>query len=101
MDLRKLKDDDKLVLCRRYYYGGFALLPLLWIVNFVWFFNEAFRRKPPYAEQKQIQTYVWRSGVGALVWIVVLLAWNIYFQKNRPHVWWGDYLSFIIPTGIP
>ncbi|RWS29639.1 membrane protein-like protein [Leptotrombidium deliense] len=100
MDLRKVKDDEKLTLCRRYYYGGFALLPLLWIVNFVWFFGEAFRRAP-FAEQKQIRTYVVRSALGAVFWIIVLLAWNIYFQLNRASLSWGDYMSFIIPTGIP
>ena len=34
--------------------GGFALLPFLWFINSVWFFNEAFR-KPEYDEQKEIK----------------------------------------------
>lgn len=34
--------------------AGFALLPFVWFVNSIWFFNEAFR-KPPYEEQKLIR----------------------------------------------
>ncbi|XP_023241106.1 gamma-secretase subunit PEN-2-like [Centruroides sculpturatus] len=101
MDLRKMKNDDKLKLCRGYYIGGYFMLPFLWFVNFVWFFGEAFR-KPAFEEQKQIRTYVLRSGIGALVWAAALLAWIVVFQVNRAD--WGetaDKISFIIPTGIP
>uniref|UniRef100_V5HEH8 Gamma-secretase subunit PEN-2 n=1 Tax=Ixodes ricinus TaxID=34613 RepID=V5HEH8_IXORI len=51
MDLAKVKDDEKLRLCRWYYRGGFFILPFLWFVNAVWFFKEAFVR-PPFDEQK-------------------------------------------------
>lgn len=34
--------------------GGFAFLPFLWLVNVVWFFQEAFI-KPTYTEQLQIK----------------------------------------------
>lgn len=33
---------------------GFALLPFIWAVNSIWFFDEAFR-KPAYDEQKSIR----------------------------------------------
>lgn len=33
---------------------GFALLPFVWGINTVWFFDEAFR-KPAYDEQKTIK----------------------------------------------
>lgn len=84
MDLRRVKDDYKLELCRKYYIGefitnarskldygcplitlesmdvlfisgGFALLPFLWFVNSVWFFKEAFIRDA-FEQQKQIKT---------------------------------------------
>lgn len=34
--------------------AGFALLPFVWLVNALWFFDEAFR-KPEYEEQKDIK----------------------------------------------
>ncbi|KAL8572027.1 hypothetical protein ACOMHN_038385 [Nucella lapillus] len=99
MDLRRVKDEDKLNLCRKYWIGGLALLPFLWFVNSVWFFNEAFR-KPPYDQQKMIRTYVVRSMVGTVVWVGLVVAWVTVFQLNRSS--WGataDYMSFIIPRG--
>ena len=76
MDIERLKNDAKLVLCRKYYYGkfkwihfgalcyqfvldlyslgGFAFLPFLWTINAFWFFREAFY-KPQFEEQPQIR----------------------------------------------
>ncbi|XP_064594492.1 gamma-secretase subunit PEN-2-like [Liolophura sinensis] len=101
MDLKKMKNEDKLSLCRKYYLGGFALLPFLWFVNSVWFFCEAFRR-PEYEQQKQIRTYVVRSIIGTVFWVAAITTWVVIFQIYRAE--WGataDYLSFIIPRGIP
>ncbi|GFQ82777.1 gamma-secretase subunit PEN-2 [Trichonephila clavata] len=101
MDLRKMKNDEKLKLCRWYYRGGFFFLPFLWFVNSVWFFNEAFR-KTHFEEQKMIRTYVIRSGIGAIIWATGLIAWIVVYQLKRAE--WGelaDSLSFIIPMGIP
>jgi len=95
-----MKDDDKLDLCRKYFFGGFALLPFLWFVNVVWFFREAFI-VPAYEQQKQIRTYLIRSGIGVLVWTAIIAAWVTVFQMNLAD--WGatgDQLSFIIPKGI-
>ncbi|KAL3885266.1 hypothetical protein ACJMK2_025353 [Sinanodonta woodiana] len=101
MDLRRMKNEDKLDLCRKYYLGGFALLPFLWFVNSIWFFMEAFR-KPHFEQQAQIRSYVIRSMIGSLIWIAVIVTWVTIFQLNRAS--WGataDYLSFIIPRGEP
>lgn len=69
-----MTNDKKLYLCRWYFRGtllklfcnfcfitlllsfaaGLALLPFIWTVNAIWFFQEAFR-KPEYEEQKQIR----------------------------------------------
>ncbi|XP_005111898.2 gamma-secretase subunit PEN-2 [Aplysia californica] len=99
MDLRRVKNEEKLVLCRKYYHAGFFILPFLWLVNFVWFFNEAFR-KPLYTEQSQIRSYVIRSMVGTILWLAVIITWVVIFQLNRAD--WGitgENLSFLIPTG--
>lgn len=101
MNLERLPNEEKLSLCRKYYLGGFAFLPFLWLVNVVWFFREAFV-KPAYTEQLQIKTYVKRSALGLLLWVAVLTTWITIFQHFRAE--WGevgDYLSFTIPLGIP
>uniref|UniRef100_A0AAV2MDE9 Gamma-secretase subunit PEN-2 n=1 Tax=Knipowitschia caucasica TaxID=637954 RepID=A0AAV2MDE9_KNICA len=101
MNLERVPNEEKLNLCRKYYLGGFALLPFLWLVNVIWFFREAFL-KPSYSEQTQIKTYVKRSALGVLLWAVVLSVWITVFQHFRAE--WGevgDYLSFTIPLGTP
>lgn len=101
MNLERVSNEEKLNLCRKYYLGGFAFLPFLWLVNIFWFFREAFLA-PAYTEQSQIKGYVWRSAVGFLFWVIVLTTWITIFQIYRPR--WGalgDYLSFTIPLGTP
>ncbi|CAH3016843.1 unnamed protein product, partial [Porites evermanni] len=77
MDLRKVSDEEKVNLCRKYtihifnyYYlflnpfffsftcyllRGFALLPFLWFINVVWFFKEAFI-KPSFSGQSKLKS---------------------------------------------
>ncbi|XP_028679111.1 gamma-secretase subunit PEN-2 [Erpetoichthys calabaricus] len=101
MNLERVPNEEKLNLCRKYYLGGFALLPFLWLVNVVWFFKEAFM-KPAYTEQALIKSYVKKSMLGVLFWVAILTAWITTFQHFRAQ--WGevaDYLSFTIPLGIP
>ncbi|ELV09375.1 Protein lin-37 like protein [Tupaia chinensis] len=100
MNLERVSNEEKLNLCRKYYLGGFAFLPFLWLVNIFWFFREAFL-VPAYTEQSQIKGYVWRSAVGFLFWVIVLTTWITIFQIYRPR--WGalgDYLSFTIPLEL-
>ncbi|XP_065560589.1 gamma-secretase subunit pen-2-like [Artemia franciscana] len=101
MDKTKLSDLQRLDLCKKYFYGGFALLPFLWAVNAVWFFTDAFV-KAEYPQQREVKKYVIYSSVGALVWTVVLITWTVIYQQNRA-AWGevGDQLSFVIPRGIP
>jgi presenilin enhancer 2 len=130
MDLNRVRSEEKLALCRRYFYGkldlltivdrfklfsiarlittiptisfkgGFACLPFLWLVNFFWFYPIAFRMNNV-PNQSKIRNYVIWSGFGVLVWVVALVSWNIYFQLNRAQLSWGDDLSFVLPSGIP
>uniref|UniRef100_A0A8D2M2H8 Gamma-secretase subunit PEN-2 n=1 Tax=Zonotrichia albicollis TaxID=44394 RepID=A0A8D2M2H8_ZONAL len=55
MNLERVSNEEKLQLCRKYYLGGFLLLPFLWLVNVVWFFRPAFLA-PPFGEQPRIKT---------------------------------------------
>ncbi|XP_078286406.1 gamma-secretase subunit PEN-2 [Rhinoraja longicauda] len=65
MNLERVSNEEKLNLCRKYYLGGFALLPFLWLVNSVWFFREAFT-KPQFNEQVQIKKFKTRREMFAL-----------------------------------
>ncbi|XP_051632228.1 gamma-secretase subunit PEN-2 [Manacus candei] len=101
MNLDRVSNEEKLELCRKYFRGGFLLLPFLWVVNVVWFFREAFWA-PPFGEQQQIKRYVVRSALGAGLWGVSLGVWIGLFQTRRGQ--WGalgDALSFTQPMGVP
>ncbi|RNA00690.1 gamma-secretase subunit pen-2 [Brachionus plicatilis] len=101
MNLNKVNDKEKLEICRKYYLAGFAFLPFLWLVNFFWFYKHAFKRNE-FPEQTQMKTYIIRSGIGCLVWLIILVIWNVLFQTFR--VDWdsvGDHLTFILPSGRP
>ncbi|XP_015749679.1 PREDICTED: gamma-secretase subunit PEN-2-like [Acropora digitifera] len=100
MDLKKVPDEEKVNLCRKYFLGGFALLPFLWFINVVWFFREAFIR-PSFTEQSKIKSYVIKSAIGLLVWFAGLTTWILIFQTYRAS--WGeigDRISFVIPLGV-
>jgi presenilin enhancer 2 len=89
--------DEKLTICRKYYIAGFFLLPLFWLVNFVWYYNDAYKVEP-FDEQPQFKRYVIRSGIGFIFWTVLLVSWVFYFQTQRFYHDW-DYLTFNFPTG--
>uniref|UniRef100_A0A1B6CTQ4 Gamma-secretase subunit PEN-2 n=1 Tax=Clastoptera arizonana TaxID=38151 RepID=A0A1B6CTQ4_9HEMI len=100
MDLSKMNTEQKLSLCQWYYRAGYFGLPIVWLVNAIWFFEEAFKT-PTFEGQKTIQKYVILSGMGAALWAIIIAVWVYIFQTHR--VQWadfGDQLSFIIPTGI-
>ncbi|XP_062368359.1 gamma-secretase subunit PEN-2 isoform X2 [Cinclus cinclus] len=101
MNLERVSNEEKLELCRKYYLGGFLLLPFLWLVNVLWFSREAFLA-PPFGEQPRIKHYVVRSAVGAALWGLGLGVWVGLFQTRRNQ--WGalgDALSFTQPMGEP
>lgn len=37
--LEKMSAEEHLSISKKMFYGGFAFLPLLWLVNFMYFFN--------------------------------------------------------------
>jgi presenilin enhancer 2 len=103
MDLRspKVSPEQKVALCRTYFYLGFLGLPLLWGINAAVFYGEAYR-KPAFRGQDTIRTLVKRSFLGCLLWTIVLVSWVIIFTTHRAA--WGamaDYISFSIPVGTP
>lgn len=100
MDKARLSNAEKLKICQRYYHIGFFALPVMWMINYLWFRDEV--KAPAFEEQEEIRRIRNRCGFGALLWILVLSVWIIVYQTNR--VRWGafgDNISFIIPTGSP
>jgi len=72
VSLEKKSPEERLIICRKYYMGkkkkstkflfiislliaGFAFLPLLWLINAIWFYKQAFKVEP-YPQQAQIRT---------------------------------------------
>ena len=115
----KVTQEEKVDLCKKYFYLGWLLFPFAWAVNAIWFYPEAFR-KPEFQVsfnklkiqslekiflfqgQKTIKTLVIMSGIGSLIWLVGIITWMSIFTTRRAE--WGavaDYMSFNIPLGIP
>uniref|UniRef100_A0A8D0W1Q6 Gamma-secretase subunit PEN-2 n=1 Tax=Sus scrofa TaxID=9823 RepID=A0A8D0W1Q6_PIG len=100
MNLERVSNEEKLNLCRKYYLGGFAFLPFLWLVNIFWFFREAFL-VPAYTEQSQIKGcesraqikgghQVWEKGTWEPRWegmMGVPEFWNSVEEKREPILW--------------
>lgn len=55
VSLAKKSPKERLNICRKYYLAGFAFLPLLWLINTIWFYKQAFK-VDHYPEQAQIRT---------------------------------------------
>lgn len=89
--------DEKLTICYKYYIAGFFLLPLFWLVNFIWHYKDAYQAEP-FDEQPRLKHYVLWSGIGFIVWTVLIIIWVVYFQTQRYYYNW-DFLTFNFPTG--
>lgn len=83
-----------LKVARRMWYGGFAGLPWLWFV--VWFHFRTPAKLP--AADPQLQTYVQRSIIGAIIGGLFFVAWVIYVQLTW-HTWgsFGQSFMLVIP----
>jgi len=41
-----------------------------------------------------------RSAIGTLIWVIIIIGWNITFQLLRTKMGpIGDYLTFVSPRG--
>ncbi|ORX92856.1 hypothetical protein K493DRAFT_316337 [Basidiobolus meristosporus CBS 931.73] len=94
--LDKLKNHEIVSISRKMFYGGFAFLPWLWLVNFI-YFRPAINR----ADMNPVlRKYVYGSLVGASVWLAILVAWLSVFLIHRDS--WnqlGEKLTVVIPKG--
>lgn len=116
VSLAKKTPAERLNICRKYYLGGFACLPLLWLINAIWFYKQAFKVEP-FPQQAEIRKCkfflfllsqscfflsldVIRSAIGTVVWVIIIVCWNIIFQLLRTKMGpAGDYLTFVLPRG--
>ncbi|ORX62706.1 gamma-secretase subunit PEN-2-like protein [Hesseltinella vesiculosa] len=94
--LDKLTFDEMLVISKKMFYGGFAFLPFLWLVNFIYFFGQAHRPTAP----KQLKQYVYMSLAGCVLWFIALTTWyGVYVNRRSSWGALGDTLTVVIPKG--
>ena len=99
MNLDKVSQEEKVKICKKYFKIGCFLLPFVWLVNIVWFFKEAFLKKP---SDPTIRRYVGASIIGTVIWTAGVIVWTVVYQTQRAS--WGvggDYISVIVPIGRP
>ncbi|KAG0179525.1 hypothetical protein DFQ29_002001 [Apophysomyces sp. BC1021] len=88
--LDKLKPEDLVSISKKMFYGGFAFLPFLWLVNFMYFFSAS---RAPSAPQQLKKS-------GCVAWFIALTTWYAIFVQQR--VAWGataDQITVVIPKG--
>uniref|UniRef100_A0A0N5AD24 Gamma-secretase subunit PEN-2 n=1 Tax=Syphacia muris TaxID=451379 RepID=A0A0N5AD24_9BILA len=100
MDFSRLSAEKKAFLVKRYFFIGCACAPLVWVVNAIFFFNDAFKKEGSGPQQKTLQKYVILSIIGSLLWTVVIVAWQVMFQVERAKgLRWTDAITFVYPSG--
>ncbi|KAK5665589.1 hypothetical protein BDV3_006651 [Batrachochytrium dendrobatidis] len=93
----RMKEQEIILLARRYFQLGFIGLPWLWLVNFIYIYP-AIRKRPNLSPV--IRKYAIYSLIGSLVWLVVIAAWlSVYLTRRNSWGAFGDKISVNIPLG--
>ena len=82
------------VVARAMFFGGFALLPFLWLVAWLHFRRTA--RQP--GAHPQLSVYVRGSAIGAAIGCALLTCWFVYAQTSWRS--WGEAghaLMLVVP----
>mmetsp|Transcript_425 Transcript_425/g.562 ORF Transcript_425/g.562 Transcript_425/m.562 type:complete len:108 (+) Transcript_425:80-403(+) len=79
---------DDVILARRMFFGGCALLPWLWIVNILYFLPGIRAGKV----NAEVKAWVNRSMAGSAIVVSVLVAWIVIFQLNWIRWGWTDMM---------
>ncbi|KAI3634152.1 hypothetical protein MIR68_007756 [Amoeboaphelidium protococcarum] len=117
----KLTNSEILENSKRLYLMGFALLPILWLFNLLYFgpllvpgrFKSEASRDVVTSAGKQmkleydrslldsrVRKYLIYSSVGMCVWIVILAVWiSIFVQRRLDWGLTGDQLTVVVPKG--
>eukprot|EP00003_Mantamonas_plastica_P013964 TRINITY_DN2423_c0_g1_i5.p1 TRINITY_DN2423_c0_g1~~TRINITY_DN2423_c0_g1_i5.p1 ORF type:complete len:159 (-),score=40.88 TRINITY_DN2423_c0_g1_i5:344-766(-) len=96
----EMSEQDQVNISTKMFYGGFALLPFLWLVN-VWYFRHVlFALRLPGRVNGALKRNIVGSLVGFLVTSVLFFTWLGVYLDNR-EAWGvtGDMLSVNIPKG--
>ncbi|KAH8548635.1 gamma-secretase aspartyl protease complex, presenilin enhancer-2 subunit [Umbelopsis sp. PMI_123] len=95
--LDKMSGSEILSIGKKMFYGGFAFLPLLWLVNVIYLWTSLKRTDVPI----QLRKYLIYSIAGCLAWFIALTTWYALFVNKR--VAWGataDRITVVIPKGV-
>ncbi|KAL0081385.1 gamma-secretase aspartyl protease complex, presenilin enhancer-2 subunit [Phycomyces blakesleeanus] len=95
--LDKMSNDELITISKKMFYGGFAFLPFLWLVNVMYFFTMCRKSTAPPALRK----YVLMSLAGCILSFIALTTWYAVFVNKR--VQWGqsaDTITVVIPKGV-
>ena len=102
MDIRRMNKEEKLNILRKYFFIGMAGLPLAWIINCIWFYDETFsiENEPTELYDIEVRNYVIKSGLGLMLYISIFSIWIFVFMMYR--IQWGEFgdtISFTIQKG--
>ncbi|KAG0327773.1 Gamma-secretase subunit pen-2 [Dissophora globulifera] len=95
--IEKMGADEILVISRKLFYGGFCLLPLLWVYNilYIWPVRNRADLSP------LVRRYLLLSGILAAMLFVYFSVWYGVFVKERLN--WGargDLLTVVLVKGV-
>ncbi|KAK3819145.1 MAG: hypothetical protein JOS17DRAFT_757200 [Linnemannia elongata] len=94
--IEKMKAEEILASSKKLFFGGFALLPMLWVYNilYVWPVRNRADLSP------QVRHYMLLSGILSVVMFVVFSVWFGIFVNQRLN--WGvtgDTLTVVLVKG--
>jgi presenilin enhancer 2 len=90
MNIQKMKTSEIHALNRYYFYIGFLFLPFFWLVNVLWIGPHAYWRMPESQEKKDILRITLYSGIGSLFWIMLVIAWTVFFAGRYATMQWDS-----------
>ncbi|KAG0316322.1 Gamma-secretase subunit pen-2 [Linnemannia gamsii] len=95
--IEKMTPDEILVASKKLFFGGFALLPMLWVYNilYIWPVRNRADLSP------RVRHYVLLSGILSVVMFVVFSVWFGIFVNYRLN--WGvpgDTLTVVLVKGV-
>ncbi|KAG0044520.1 Gamma-secretase subunit pen-2 [Gryganskiella cystojenkinii] len=94
--IEKMGADEILQVSKKLFYGGFALLPLLWVYNILYIWPV--RNRPDLSPQ--VRRNLLMSGILSVVMFIIFATWFGVFVSHRLN--WGargDTLTVVLVKG--
>ncbi|ORE06426.1 presenilin enhancer 2 [Rhizopus microsporus var. microsporus] len=95
--LEKMSFEEHVSISKKMFYGGFAFLPFLWLVNFMYFYKTSQLPNAP----SELKKYIYLSLTGCITWFILLTTWYAIFVNKR--IAWStdvDGITVVIPKGV-